>query len=222
MYLNEPYASIVRKFTDLGRDTAIFGGFVRDILYTGATPRDIDLVVKDASVGEIFGVFEPNTGARTNVFGGVKGHLLGVEVDAWPLETTLAFKNDSKFAPTFENVPKTSFFNIEAAVLVFDIYGNQSLIDHGMREAWETKVLDVNYEVNPFPLACLVRAAVFAHRYNLSFGPKLQRYVTEHPITAGKLNGFRKQHYKGIYDMVDVPTVLAAGGVTSQKSPSSF
>lgn len=209
--LPEPYAEVVRVFSERW-SAAIIGGAVRDFLYTGLEPRDLDLVVQGATVDDLLSVF-PKLGTRRNAYDGVKGTLQNIVVDVWPLDKTLAFKEDTSLEPCFENLVRTTFFNIEAALLVFNKGETKPwLIDYGMQKGMERSVLEVSFEPNPYPLACVVRAAIFAHRFGLHFGPRLAQYVVEHPFEPKQLDRFKQSHYKGVYDSVDIHKILAESG----------
>jgi hypothetical protein len=86
----------------------------------------------------------------------------------------------------------------------------------GMIECLRSRVLEMNYTESPAPALILVRAAFFAKRFGLRFGPKLQDYVDNQlPKVEPKLDYAQKKYFGDI--LMPIPAlkrVLFAGGVT--------
>jgi hypothetical protein len=182
----------------------MFGGMVRDIAVTGAraVPRDLDLVVDGADPDALCAHFSDEVRRRTR-FGGFNLRICkrGVEwdVDIWPLDETWAF-GDSNMEPSIENLPRTTFLNVEAVVVRMAPFpGNvgRTIHESGFFEAINSRTLEVNYRRNRYPSSCVIRSLVTAWRLRYRLGPKLCRYIVEHaPLRdLESLAAFQRAHY---------------------------
>lgn len=149
---------------------AVVGGCVRDA-WLGLEPNDVDLVV-DAPPRVIQIAMNPK---RRNGFGGFKCDVDGVEVDVWPLLETWAFRKGFVHPATLRNLPKTTFFDVEACAI--ELQRGTAIEDGGMVKALDARVLDVVLDANPFPTAQVARAAHFCRRYGLKPSERLKKFV---------------------------------------------
>ena len=189
MKLPNEVETILRVFADR-YPTVLFGGAVRDLFFANQTPRDLDIVVEGASTGDLLGLVD---NPKINGFCGVKGTINGTKVDVWPLSKTKAI-SEGTFRNEFSSLPKTTFFNIESGIYRV---GEARVEDLGIERGLQERTLEINYPNNPFPLLCLIRAAVLSHRYRLKFGPKLIRFGRATPgVSEEQLQRVRKAYYQ--------------------------
>jgi len=148
------------------------------LLLGGKRPRDVDIVV-DCSPEELNAALASFPFHRTR-FGGLRIAFGKWSFDIWPLRNTWAFAVGHMHA-TFENLPKTTFFNIEAVAIQFNTKPRKRrpLYSFGFAEAISKRVLDINFEPNPFPQLCVIRGLLTATRHGLLLSPRLARYMLE-------------------------------------------
>jgi hypothetical protein len=162
------------------RPLFLFGGWVRDVLLYGpnASPRDVDLVIGGTTVGELEAVLSPHVDRRTR-FGGLQLVVEGTPIDIWPLETTWAFRAQGNRSPTFADLPKTTFLNVEAIALELDEVTGRTgrLYTCGFFEGIRDRVLDINYEANPSPPLCVARSLNLAVKLDYQLGTRLREYI---------------------------------------------
>lgn len=182
----------------------LFGGLLRDILLNGvrANPRDVDLVLAESCIDEVADVFSDAIERKTR-FGGLHLHLYGWHIDVWSLEQTWAFHRDNKFSVTFQDLPKTTFLDVDAvAMQLFRSAEKKSapgIFESGFFRAMNEQIVDVNFEPNPYPELCVVRGLEIAERLGFALGPDLVAYIAEHapPTIAGVRNlaDLQRSHY---------------------------
>lgn len=179
-----------------GWAAALFGGAARDILLEGksACPRDLDVVTIGPSLQQLREALPfPTT---RNTFGGLKLEIHGVSVDIWPLENTQAFKKHPLGRPaTFADLMPTTMFNFEAVVM--ELSHEAKVHDGGFNECMRTRTLELQNPEVVSPALCIIRACVFAMRFQLTWGPKLQAYsLQELPkLDAKTLDRVQRNYY---------------------------
>jgi predicted nucleotidyltransferase len=158
-------------------EAVVFGGFVRDAVLN-RTPYDIDVVVAasgSAGFKKIRERFYDYKIAITG-FGGLKlENAEGVKVDLWALSETVALKEQGVTNPTFHDLLKTTFFNVQTVAV--DLQDLQTIYSNGFYEAMRDRVLEINYEPNPYPANCVMRTFVMQHLTGFQLGPKLLHYM---------------------------------------------
>lgn len=156
----------------------LFGGAARDIALHGrkAFPRDLDLVVKTGSRAKLRHTILP-FGASLNAFQGFVMKHRETDFDIWRLEDTWGINKLKIERPTFEDLLKTSVFNIEAILIEFP---SLKVYDGGFREGFEQRMLELNLSDNPMVELNLLRAAAFVKRFRLRIGPKLSSWIYGH------------------------------------------
>lgn len=174
----EPLREMIDMLRHSGWPAVIFGGVLRDLVLYGPAerPRDVDIVVKCSSAA-LSKWLAPFTSQRTR-FGGFRVRLYKWTFDIWSLNATWGFKA-GHMRPTFENLPKTTFFNIEgiAAELNTPRQHKRELYSSGFSDAIRSRILDINFEPNPFPQLCIIRGLLTAARHDLMISPRLARYM---------------------------------------------
>ena len=194
----------------------LFGGVVRDLMIHGATmsPRDVDLVVSTVDLRDVTAAFSESF-TRRNRFGGLHLTIEGWHFDVWPLAQTWAFRENIFSDASFENLPKTTFLNIEAIAVRLDTEERRyrEVHSHGFFEALSTRTLEINSEANPYPSLCVLRSLIMAETLRFSVGPKLANYICEHANVdeVDELMRVQWEHYKRQpYDSDTLKSWLAA------------
>lgn len=155
-------------------EAVIFGGFIRDAVLN-RTPYDIDIVFTKA---EFRTVRERLRGYEIAVtgFGGLKlKNAEGVRIDLWALEETIALKAQGLTEPTFHDLLKTTFFNIQT--IAVDLQDLTTIYSNGFYEVMRDRVLEINYEPNPYPAHCVTCTFVMQLKTGFRLGPKLIDYM---------------------------------------------
>ena len=177
-----PLKPLIEKVARLGRGASLFGGTLRDIMHGGprACPRDVDVVVAEMTP-ELLSYLEPHLRRRTR-FGGVEVSLGGWDLDIWQLSETWAFREDMVCGKSFNDLPRTTFLNVQAVVaeIPSSTGAEIRLSEHGFFRAIRQRVLDINFEENPFPEHCLLAALTAAHSMRFALSPKLASYVVHY------------------------------------------
>lgn len=177
-----PHRAILSALSARGKNDwrpFLFGGFLRDMFILGRKewPRDVDVVVAKGTVDQLAEALGPYIRKRTR-FGGFNLELRRWHFDIWPLESTWAFLNDQAFDPIPENLPKTTFLNVEA--IAAELYPNGDvgpIVENGFFTAVRNRELDINFEPNPYPALAAIRAIATAVRLRFCVSPKLGRYI---------------------------------------------
>lgn len=188
---------------DRGWSVFAFGGVPRGLESKGATyvPRDLDLVFDDSHFQEFAEIFAKEVVRRTR-FGGL--HLLfnGLEIDAWPLSKTWAFREGLVSEAIFERLPETTFLNFDGIVLQFATRPGQArrVYAQGLEKARKRRALDIELEANPFPALCVVRTLRLSAEHQLPITPRLAHYCWTELVrreSAEFLNA-QASHYNAI------------------------
>lgn len=208
---NRPGVDRLRKalktFRDQPWDAYVFGGLLRDVAHHGAYsafPRDIDIVVNEESIDVIAEAFDKGE-EDLNQFGGLALNFGGWKVDVWALKETWAFKERPQFhvRQRIEDLPRTTFLNVEAVAAELTPSPGQprKIYERGFFQAMRECVLDVNFELNPYPNYCLLRAFLGAFRLRFKMGPRLLHYIWGHAQgndigeLTGKLVELQRENY---------------------------
>lgn len=177
-----PLATALGRLPGPARPLYLFGGLLRDLLIFGVdtSPRDVDLVIGgNTTTDELEAALAPYLDRRTR-FGGLQLVVEGVAVDIWPLQETWAFQHLGVPSPTFADLPRTTFLDVEAVVL--ELFVEQGTVGKlhafGFFEAILTGTLDINLEDNPSPGLCVVRSLGLADRLGFAIGPRLTEYLS--------------------------------------------
>ncbi|MBI5688611.1 MAG: hypothetical protein HZC55_00830 [Verrucomicrobia bacterium] len=183
-----------------------FGGTLRSLLLSRLThnvlgrPRDIDIVIRDTRLPDLQQQFEKYVARRTR-FGGLQLQRVGWQFDVWPLQETHALKEAGLSHPDFDDLPRSTFFNLEAvAVDVLSRAGKPRSIysadDQFFRGVIE-RIIEINREENPFPGLCVVRSVVMAGNLKWKVGPRLLRYLARvgSEMSEDELTNIQVRHY---------------------------
>ena len=178
----KPLMPLLQDIKAHGGSAFIFGGMLRDLMMFGLrrNPRDIDLVVENVSP-ELNRILEEKLKKMTR-FGGFELEVAHWEFDLWAIGSTWAFGHDPKRVVSFENLPHTTFLNVQAVVAeLFPRPGKaRRIYSHGFFQGLLSKTVEINYEDNPYPVHCLMSGLLTAAKLRFAIGPRLVRYILAH------------------------------------------
>ena len=184
-----------------------FGGMLRSLLVSkldpgiSRRPRDIDIVISGARIEQLEDVFEKSVTRRTR-FGGLQLRRVEWQFDVWPLEETHALVEDSVESPSFEHLPYTTFFNVEAVAV--DVWPPRRGVarrlysgDDQFFRSIINRTIEINRESNPYPELCVVRGLVMAANLRWKVGPRLLAYLGRHgcDMSSGAFEAIQQKHY---------------------------
>jgi hypothetical protein len=195
---SSPVFNLTAALAEHRAPAVIFGGTLRDLLIYGSLPRDIDLVVRVKNLSNIESEFRANVVRHTR-FGGLRLAFGDWTCDIWPLTATWAFQAGIVRPPTFPNLPKTTFLDIEAVAADLNPRPDKvrRIYSHHFFEAVDAEVIDINLEDNPFPELCIVRSLLTAARLRFSIGPRLSRYICTRgrSLSPEQVEAVQREHY---------------------------
>lgn len=202
-----PLSVILRSMSESKQPVFFFGGLLKDLMVLGpaATPRDVDIVVSSVTE-EMTSLWATQVKRRTR-FGGVHLDSKGWLVDVWQVSDTWAFKQGFFHGCSFEDLPKTTFLNIQAVVAEVNPRPGKGrrIYSKGFFEAIKSRTIDINFEENPYPSLCVLVALLTAAKLSFSMSSRLARYVLYHTRTL-ELDEFleiQRSHYGRIYCDLD-------------------
>lgn len=189
-------------------DVVLYGGAIRDMVL-GVAPRDLDFVARQIGGRELRRRLREHVTDITG-FEGSKLTIDGVPIDIWPFESTWAFARLGITNPVLPDLMKTSFFNLENVAITMKDF---VVYEGGFIEAMETRILEVNFWDNPFPVLAVLRSLVTLKRFKMSPGPKLRQYIEEYgpKIKIEALMRLQLKHYKQEHVSADVMRVWGVG-----------
>jgi hypothetical protein len=167
------HEDLLARLSREGR-VGLAGGAVRDFVL-GAKPRDLDYAVDAAEAAQLEWAIGDAAHASTR-FGGcrVKLHDGSPDVDVWMLKNTWGFAQPSSPSASWENLPKTFPHSISAVVVMLDTF---EVHEHGFLESLRTHTVDLGFEPNAKPLACLLKGLTLAHRFGYDLAPNFVAYA---------------------------------------------
>jgi len=159
----------------------IFGGTLRDLALFGMRrdPHDLDIVVSRLTP-ELESYLRPHITKRTR-FGGVQACIGHWDLDIWALHDTWAFRERLIGPAAFQDLPKTTFLNVQAvAVQVLPSGQLGRVFESGFFQSICDRTIDINFEANPFPRFCALNALTTAYKLDFALAPRLVDYVLRH------------------------------------------
>ena len=181
-----------------------FGGVPRGLVEHGARyiPRDLDLVFDDESFEEFSREFSQQITRRTR-FGGLHLSLSGLDVDAWPLSATWAFREKLVTRISFERLPETTFLNLDGIVIQFATSQGRAraVYASGLEKVRKSRALDIELLPNPYPALCVIRSIRLADARLLPLAPRLAHYCLQE-LSTRKLSEFveiQTSHYNSLF-----------------------
>ena len=170
--------AVLRDWEKRGMGPILFGGVVRDLVVLGRKhyPRDVDVVLQHGTMENVVNDFKEYQ-YRFNRFGGIHLSINRWAFDVWSLEKTWAFTQDRTIDPSSDNLPKTTFLDVEAIAVTFngpDRIGR--IISNGFFEAVEKRCIGINFRNNPFPALSAIRTLITACKLQFAIHINLVRY----------------------------------------------
>jgi len=199
--INDEIGGLLGEIRENRWEAYFFGGVPR-LIVSGTEwqqPRDYDIVFADPDfVG--FTKYAETLGGVKNRFGGYKLNIAGIEVDAWSLSDTWAFRKKHVQNVSFESLQKTVPFNVDSFLI--EIFPQASgtkrnIYCDGFISAEESNTLDAILKENPFPPLCLVRAVHLAHSMQLNWSSDLVAWMADISKTTSwiELKEIQLSHY---------------------------
>jgi hypothetical protein len=183
-------------------ETVIFGGMIREFALgnTRSFKSDIDIVSR-STAAEIFAAIKDFC-PSVNKFGGYR-FAVGTQLfDIWSFDDTWAFKTGLVEGSSLQDIFKTTFFNLDAAV--FHVGKRKLLCSESYIDALRSRVLDLNLQENPCPSGMVRRAIRLAIGNELVVTPRLGEYILKN-IDTGVLDDVSNAYVK------DLKTFLSEG-----------
>ncbi len=155
------------------------GGAVRDMLLcNNSIPRDLDIILGYVSRERLETLFPDHIKGETSL-GGLKLQVKDWSIDMWLIQDTWAFKEGKVPGKGFSDYPKITFLNIDAIAIQLFSKRRQKreIYSKGFFEAIAERTIELNFEENPAPAECIVRALRIANKFKFIIGPRLARYM---------------------------------------------
>ncbi len=181
-----PIVEMLRELRESGFQAVVFGGTLRSLLYSRlyecrpGRPRDVDLVVRGASLRDVEKRFGEYLARRTR-YGGLCLKREGWQFDVWPVGDTWAFRHENYRDAGFAELPFTTPFNLEAiAVEAWPCVGRPRQVFSGDDQFFEgivSRIVELNCTDNPYPALTVVRGLVLATDLGYRVGPRLADYI---------------------------------------------
>lgn len=199
---NREFRYQLSRLEPIAQRTWLFGGFARDIFLHGrrAQPKDVDLVVEGEAFDELSALVKEYV-PRKNRFGGLNFRMGGVEIDAWRLEDTWAFRQGyfgDRVGPGV--LPRTTFLTLDAVAIQLraDPGKPRKVCEHRFFGTIERGLIEVNLDENPFPELTIVRTLHMAHRNRYALSFQLLKSLRELIVNCQARDLFKVQvdHYK--------------------------
>lgn len=172
----------VQLMKSRGWTAFVFGGTPRGVYDNGRSyqPRDLDLVFDDEDFLSFESAFDQYI-IRTNSYGGLRLNVNGLSIDAWSLGNTWAFREGRLKNPSFENLPATTFLNVDGIVVELNPRKGKGrrVYERGFFNGWQQKTLDINLRENPHPPICVVRTLYMSKRFGFRLSQRLAKYLYE-------------------------------------------
>lgn len=167
-------------------DLYVFGGLIRDFIiskeYEGIRNSDIkykDVDIVLSSINDDTRKLFDKYLIRENSFGGFKLKINNTRYDIWSLESTWGLKNYPQIPfDEKKTLINSSFFNSTA--ILYSINDRKFIYDELFSKFYYDMVLDIVFEVNPYPELCIIKALEYSISYkklNLRISEKLRDYI---------------------------------------------
>lgn len=163
-------------------DVFLFGGVIRDYLFSKYSPKSENLYFKndfediDFVVSQLDENFIKNYIVGKTQFGGFTLKICDHFYDIWEISKTWNYKDVLK--------EKTSNFDILKSSVFFSF---NSVSFHLNKKKWRSSkkfdktirnnMLDIVFKNNPNPHLCIMRAYKYSNKYKLKLSPNLRKYI---------------------------------------------
>lgn len=181
----EGFINKLSKVTEL----YVFGGLIRDFIiskeyYGIRNPeikyKDVDIVLSTTNddTRKLLDKFI----IRENSFGGFKLKINNTRYDIWSLESTWGLKNYPQIPfDERKTLINTSFFNNTA--ILYSINDRKFIYDELFSKFYYDMILDIVFEVNPYPELCIIKAMEYSScykKFNLRISGRLRDYIVRY------------------------------------------
>ncbi len=193
---HDPLAILHRE----GFSAYFFGGTIRDVVLHGpwVQPRDIDVVVSGAGEEELKQALSRWI-VRTTRFGGFRLETAYEVLDVWPTSQTWAFREFPLIGSEAGDLPKTTPFTIEAAVVSTSPRGGygREIFEQRFIESVARREIDLNFDIQFCETLTFVRAIAMAMKTDFSLSSRLvDRLVSiARRVDIEELAAVAKSHY---------------------------
>jgi len=174
--------SVLEKINDNHYPAFLCGGAIRDVLLLQSSiPRDLDIILGNVSKEKLEKDFSSYDRKETKL-GGMTLQVKDWSIDMWLIQDTWAFKEGKISGKGFSDYPKITFLDIDAiAIQLFSKRGyKRTIYTNGFFKAILNNTIEINFEENPYPAKCIVRALQIADKFNFKIGHKLAIYITSY------------------------------------------
>lgn len=193
---HDPLAALYRE----GFIAYFFGGTVRDVALHGprVRPRDIDVVVSGADEDELKRVLSCWI-VRTTRFGGFRLETAYEVLDIWPTHQTWAFREFPLIGSEAGDLPRTTPFTIEAAVVSTSPRGpgGREIFEQRFIESVSRREIDLNFDAQFSEALTFVRAIAMAMKTDFALSSRLvDRLVSiARGVDIEELSDAAESHY---------------------------
>lgn len=170
-----PLRALMKDISDELQDASIFGGMVRDfgLGFARSFRSDIDIVTMSPS-SDVFDLIKKFDPVR-NRFGGYRFSAAGHLFDIWSFFDTWAIREGLIEGHSLEDLCKTTFFSLDAAL--FRLRDRRVIAANDYDNRLKSRVLEVNLKRHPYPRKVAKRAVRMAMTKKLLLSPYLCDFV---------------------------------------------
>jgi hypothetical protein len=123
----------------------------------------------------------------------------GWPFDVWPVHQTWALRQYPNQFQSIRDLPRTTFFNVEAVVVSLGPSGarGRTIYSCGFFDALRTRILELNFKENPFPALCIIRSLHLSRKLQFAIGPRLAQYLAENAdhVSLSEVMEAQHSHY---------------------------
>lgn len=183
-----------------GYEAHFFGGTVRDVAVNGpwVRPRDIDVVVSGVDEKQLTEALKRWV-VRTTRFGGLRLETSCEVLDVWPTHQTWAFREFPLLGSAASDLPRTTPFTIEAAVVSTIARGprGREIFEQRFLESVVRREIDLNLEMQFSEALTFVRAIVMAIKTDFVLAPQLVGWLAaaSRRVAIEELCAVSESHY---------------------------
>lgn len=193
---HDPLAVLHRE----GLSAYFFGGTIRDVALKGpwTRPRDLDVVVSNTSEDELRRVLSRWI-VRATRFGGFRLETAYEVLDIWPTHQTWAFQEFPLIGSEAGDLPRTTPFTIEAAVVSTSPRGpgGREIFEQRFIESVSRREIDLNFDAQFSEALTFVRAIAMAMKTDFALSARLvDRLVSiARRVEIEELSDVAESHY---------------------------
>jgi hypothetical protein len=165
-------------------ETVIFGGMIREFGLGNARRFNSDIDLVSLATFDDINAAVSKYSPTANKFGGLRFFVGKQAFDIWALEDTWAFKEGLCTGEQLDDLLKTTFFDVDAAI--FHLRTKQYSYSAGHVRGIKERELELNLESNPNPDGMISRAIKLCSESQLAVGLKLAKYLVGNKFYSPK------------------------------------